>query len=278
MPSRIARGSAARLRVELEDPDGEDLAGDVTVEVRDSLGILLAGGDADELGEGAYAFDLDAEKTATIDRLTATWSSEDAVAGRSEHDVVGGHFHTIKALRRMDPLEDADKYPTEQLLECRDLAAYALEEACHVAFVERFATWSAIADGGAFLIPRIGIREIRWATIAGESVDLETLSLATGGAVHGLELPEGSLVEVGFTFSLTEAPPARVARAARLIAREVAFEDEDAALSPRATSQSTDDGTFSLVTAGVAGAAFDLPEVNAVVSEYQAGYGAIARG
>lgn len=280
MPSRIARGSASRLRAQLEDADGEELTGDVTVEVRNSLGVIVADGDAEGPDDDdEYTFLLDGDATAAIDRLVCTWTASDG-SSRTEHDVVGSHLHSIRALRRFDPLDDEDKYPTADLRAYRDLAAYALERACRVAFTERFATWSAIADGGDFLIPRIGVRSIRWATVAGEAVELDALTLGSGGAIRGLERPEGALVEVGFTFCLTETAPPDVARAAMLVAREVAFGDRDGALSPRATSQSTEDGTFSLVTAGVAGASFDIPEVNAVVADYGAGsgYGAIAGG
>lgn len=276
MPTRIARGSGPELKAELEDPEGGPVAGKtVSISVSNSRGDELDAGTAveDSDSPGTYRFDLAPSATTEIDRLTADWSWNTGAVS-STHDVVGCHFHNIGPLRTLDPLEDEGTYPTPLLVELRDLAAYALETACRVAFCERFSLYEGLSDGGVVLLPKVGVRRVLWARADGEDLDLADLELGSGGALAGIT-GCGAQLEIGFVHALTEVPPARVARASQLLVREIAF-SEESGTPDRATTLSSQDGTFSLVTAGVGGAAFDIPEVNAVVKEFKA-YGPISR-
>lgn len=265
MLSRIARNS----RHTISAPFDGDPSGVVKVTVKASDGSTVV---AETTATGAE-YDLTPTQTASLDRLTATWEDSGGTDGEqvtTTHDVVGFHLITLEELRRLDPLADEDTYDDDALRRGRDLASYALERACNRAFAPQRRTEAIYGEGSRFLrLTAPSVSEL----VSIDDLDLTGIS-AEGGFVEriGGSWARGTAYAVTYVTG-AEAVDPRVSRAVGLIAADVLYEDapdgQGSALNPRATSQSTEDGTFSLVTAGVGANAFSLPEVNAVVQEWR---------
>lgn len=262
MLSRVARHSTQTITAPFDEEPGVD----VTVGIVSSDGdTVVAPGTATDDG----AFELTPAHTTNLDRLTATWTAGTEKV-TSVHDVVGFHLITLEELRRLDPLQDEDTYSDDDLRRARDAASYALERACNRAFTSQRRTEVVYGQGTRFL--RLSAANISELSSVGD-LDLEGIS-ADGGFVERMSglWSRGTAYEVSYLTGESAVDP-RVSRAVGLIAADLLFEDAlegaGSAISPRATSQSTEDGTFSLVTAGVGANAFSLPEVNAVVQEWR---------
>lgn len=285
MLTRIARHSRSDLRITIYDSSGNPVAGLApTIGITAGDGsVLVAAGTATDVvaGEtGVYAYTLLPAKTALIDRITATWKYTISAVEQTittYHDIVGAHYFALAELRELEPIDSTTTYTAAQLAEARDLASYALEDACNDwTWTERFRSHRFDGDGTrTVVLPYVGIRSIRSATIDGTAVDTTTLQLRPGGMLRresAVWTREDEVV-VNFTHYGVVSPDPDVSRAARLIAREVLFADAldgaGSGIPDRATSINSESGTFSLVTAGIGGAAFDLPELNAIVDRYR---------
>ncbi len=158
------------------------------------------------------------------------------------------------------------KYATAQIIAMRTLVEESLEDACGVAFVPRYRREIVSGRGTTQIVlsqPRV--TEIRSVTLDGVAVTPLAAPSAQGVSYMpaGWAQGRGNYVvayEHGYPFA-----PARVKYAALRLAKRWMV---DSPVDERATSVSTEDGTFSLVTPGMRGAMFDLPEVNAVVQMY----------
>ena len=278
---RIVKDQDATLSVLIENDDGERTGLTVTVDVDRADGTsVVDGANATEAGStGVYEYALDATDNDQLDRLTITWN----VAASAESyityaDVVGSHYCSLAQMRKLEPLDDATSYEDPQLVEARDLASYALERACNRAFTARYGREQLVGDGLAYLrLNASRIRSIDAVSVGETALSAEEIALIYPDASGILQKRSGtwasnSLITVEYTYGDEVADP-RVSRAVALIAREVLFEDaldgEGSGIPERATSINTEAGSFALVTAGVAQAAFDLPEVNAVVNDYR---------
>ncbi len=265
MLSRVARHS----RHTISAPFDGDPTGAVKVTVTNADGDIIVAETTATDGE----YDLTPALTADLGRLTARWEDNGGSSGEqvtTVHDVVGFHLITLEELRRLDPLQDEDTYSDDDLRRARDAASYALERACNRAFTSQRRTEVVYGQGTRFL--RLSAANISELSSVGD-LDLEGIS-ADGGFVERMSglWSRGTAYEVSYLTGESAVDP-RVSRAVGLIAADLLFEDAlegaGSAISPRATSQSTEDGTFSLVTAGVGANAFSLPEVNAVVQEWR---------
>ena len=273
--TRLAQGTAPAISVALFSAD-EPLTGQtVTLDLFRADGTQLLDGAATTESSGVYVKTLTATETGEIDRLRAVWSwgSESTT---SYHDVVGSHYCSLAALRETDPLDQTATYTDEQLVVARDLAAYALErETRGFAWTLRYGEHEFEGDGTATaVIPALGIRELRSLTIDDTAVDLDLVKLRPGGILrYASGFTSEALVRVGFAYAGELAPDGRVERANRLLAAQVLFSDAldggGSAIPQRATSYSNEMGTFAVVTPGVGDAAFEIPEVNAVVRSYR---------
>jgi hypothetical protein len=279
--SRIAQNTDAKITVAVYDSEGDPVTGQpVTLGVTraDGSELIAADTDANEDGDGLYSYTLDAAThTDAIDRLAARWVVGSGQVLTTYHDVVGSHFFELADLRRLEPLDDTDIYPARLLAEYRDLASYAIEDACAVAFTPRYGEYLFDGDNSRSVNLQVaGVREILSATLDGEAIDVAELDLRGGmirrraGSYWTREKPG----VIRYSHAISDVAPLRVARATKLLAREMLFADagegDGSAVPDRATSLSSEAGTFSLVTAGIGDALFEIPEVNAVVQEYSA--------
>lgn len=270
MPS-VLRKTAARVGVTLINPTTGQIADadspPTVVITRDSDGVQVFSGTAtdDTSALGAYYVTLTPANLPDVDLLRGTWTATVGGVGSqvttTQTDVVGGYLCTLEAISAAMVGETATT--TALLIEARDLATQRIEEACDVAFVPRYSRETIYRP-----ISRQVLNHRRVTAILAYSVDnvttaFTTLELNRGGVVEGLT---GSEVSVAYRHGF-DSSPAPVTRACIRLARHYLttfIRDED----ERATSISTDEATYSLVTPGVRGAETSIPEVNAVIERF----------
>jgi len=151
-------------------------------------------------------------------------------------------------------LDDIDE---DLLILNRDVATARIEDACGVAFTERETTEQATGrDGFALLAwPKV----IQVVTVDGEAV-------GTGPFPTGRIPLESGDHSVVYRHGWQETP-LPIKRAVLLMTRHYTLIDPTD-FDERATSKSNEVASWTLVTPGVRGAIFPLPEVNQIVSDY----------
>jgi hypothetical protein len=282
---RVAQNRSGRASIVFTDLDGMPTSdvSYVSVDIYRRDGSNLIEGAEATAGDdtGRWSVTLTPDETDLLDVLELRWTAtvEDTEQTFTTHaEVCGGFLFDVARLRDDRGLEDAGKHPAQALIEARTLAEDALEEACGVAFVPRY-TLDTV-DGPAYvgpqvpwpgtyrlLLPRTRVRAVRFASVRGvEITDLSTLTVATGGVlVRSTPWTSGAgSVIVGYEHGYDSAPP-RVSRACLILARTWL---QTGLTSDRALSVATQDGLQALATAGVRGATFGIPEVDAVVEQY----------
>jgi hypothetical protein len=282
--ARIPAGQAGRVVLAFHDVDTGGLADPTAAPtlalVREDGSTVTPPPTVDHDGTGVYSAAVPLVETAAATLLTARWTASlNAVAGQTidaDVEVTGGVLFGLAELRALDL--KAAVFPTDQLARVRALAESALEDACGVAFVPRFARDRVSGNhqrgdvAGPLLLPRRRASAIRTVSVDGialTSDELAELTLDTdtgelhrpGGWTRGVRN-----IEVAYEHGWP-APPPRVARAALKLAERVLVGDRSD-LSDRATSLTNDAGTQLLVVAGVRGMLFDVPECNVVVDAY----------
>jgi hypothetical protein len=247
--------------------------GVVTVNItRDDGTALVTAGATAGSGAAARTFNLTAAQLPTPDVLRLDWTSATKGVITTYLEVVGGFLFNTSELRALSALSDTVKYPAVDLAAARTMAESALEDVCGVAFVPRYAR--VTLDGGAddvLLRPRP--RSVTAVSVGGVAIaDLTTLGLYRDGRLYNPAGWTAGRLNVVVKYVHGHAyPPPRVGRAALLLAKRYLV---DTPVSDRATSLINPDGTTQwMVTAGVRGALFDIPECNAVVDHYGLSFG-----
>lgn len=246
-------------RVEFDSPPT------VTV-VRDSTGIeILTDETSTEVSGDDPYFKVTVPAVDHPDGLIATWSGEIeglAAAVVTHHEVVGGHIVGVPAIRKQ--LEDAAQTPLssdEEIAKKRDLAEHRIEDACQVAFRPRYAHETVEGHGHhSILLPRP--RLLRVISLDGE--DLEALPSIPG--VITADYRWTGDYDIAWIHGHEVSPPSVAAAVQQLAVHYLLVDPDD--LDARATFKSNDVASWSLVTPGVKGARFPIPEVNEVVKEF----------
>lgn len=197
-----------------------------------------------------------------VEILTVDWSVGDGWSARTVVEAVGGFLFSIPELAamRLNRTTVGDEFTKDELVTVRLVVETALEDACSVAFVPRLAVETVRGDGSYFLpLKRTHVRRVR--TVNGEptTVTADVAGIALGdwrrGRSYTLAYEHGH-----------DYPPPRVSRAGLLLAKRWLV---DGPVDDRATSITSESGTTTLlITPGMRGHLFDLPEVNAVVAAY----------
>lgn len=275
LPQRVLIAAPATLSASwYVDGVVDDPGADVTATVTRADGSILTE-DVAATGSGATArtITLSVEQLGELASLTVTWQSDDLGALTTFVEVVGGFMFTVTGARALKPLENTTSYPLESILAARTLAELALEETCAIAFVPRYARETLSGKGSTKLFTGRPLpRRVISATVAGTPLDAGELAELQVDAARGFiwrqagwPLGDRNIVleyEHGHP-----SPPANGPRVALLLAKRYLV---DSPVNDRATSLINQDGTTQfLVTAGVKGAVFDLPEVNAFVAGFQ---------
>lgn len=249
--------------------------GVVAVTVTRENGTALTNGNATGVGAAARTFALTTTHTASLDILTVTWVSSTYGTLTTQVEIVGGFLFSIAQARAVKPLNNTDTYTAAAITEARTLAEMALEDACGVAFVPRYARRSFDGSGsGDLLLPPLA-RTVTVGSIDGTALtssELADLEIYDSGVLYNPLGWTAGRRNVSLTYTHGyPSPPPRVGRACLLLAKRFLV---DSPIHDRATSVTTDDGTTSFfVTAGVRDAVFDVPEANAVVEEYGMRFG-----
>lgn len=262
----ILRGVDAEIGVVFTDALGEPTAvTGLSVEVtRDSDGSAIDVGTPEPVdGQvGSYVASIDAGETPEVDRLTAVWTA----GGQSittEVEVVGGFLCTLAEIAEAAEVDDEPK----KLAEAREWASSWLEEACGVAFRPKYARDALRGSGTAELLLAHPMPSVIFASSINDQTLDEVLSLdASGVVLRNGRWTHGARTSVAYQHGYSKTPPI-VSRAAVKLARRYLIEDPTD-LDERATSMSSGDGTYSLVTPGVRGALTSIPEVNAVIDHF----------
>lgn len=181
-----------------------------------------------------------------------------------------GYF-TVAEARKLKPLDDTATYPDADIDAARQMAEQSIEQACGVAFIPRTEVETVSGNGlNTLMLKHPKVTSVQAVTVGGvayASADLAGVTvLPDTGQLYNTALWTSGRANVVITYTHGfDAVPLRVKQAAMLLTRRWLV---DGPFDDRATSMTTDDGTFSLITPGVRGAVTDLPEVNATIDQY----------
>lgn len=270
---RILQHTSATIRVAVtvagEDTDPSPDAATVTVTHADGT-VIADTVEALNDGTGTFAYPLAAANTGALGLLEAVWAftlSGQAQQLTTVHEIVGGyHFPLAEFLARYPEIA-AKKTPAE-ITAARALAEDALEHACGVAFVPRGETRRLRrGPGGLLRVPR---REFRRLTTALDSddaaIDITDVDITGRWVTNTASWPTGRMT-ISYEHGM-DRPPARVAQASMLLTKAWLMKGP---IDDRATQQINVEtgGTINLATPGMFGQTFGLPEVDAVVRDYE---------
>jgi hypothetical protein len=188
----------------------------------------------------------------------------------TQHEIVGGSICSLAAIRKAMPA-DSTAVDEDDLYTARQYAEAFLEDACGVAFRPRYG--HDVLDGGGgidLMLTRPRPLVLRSVKVNGSAADLTSVKLYPSGKLYRPSgwWPGRMNVDVIYEHGYQVVPPA-VAKAAAKLGRWALLEDPTN-LDERATSITTGDASYALVTPGVQGAMTALPEVNTVIRQYQA--------
>lgn len=288
-PDRILRDATTTLTATFLVDGAPTDPGVTTIGIVNLAGAeVVAAGAPTVVGEtGVRSYSLAGQ--AALGPLTVTWTSSVLGALQSRHEVVGAFLFSVREARAVDgsALADTVKYPAGAIEAARTRIAEAFEQICGVAFEPRGTR--VVVDGlssGTLLLPDRRI-------LAVTSVETRANGTADWTAFSADELADvlvddwGRLTRESLgTFPLGRRnvrvtyehghaqPPGDIRHAALLLLRASVIE---APVNPRATSISSEFGTFSLATAGTQGnpwsayRQFGIPEVDAALARWREG-------
>jgi len=252
-------------------PTELDSPPEVTITASDGTSIVTA--TSAKAAEGDQ-YDYRLAGQPALDVLKAVWTGElggDPISVTTYVEVIGSVLFTVAQAKKRKAFQQRNRFTPLDIRIAHDLALEALQDACGVAFVQR--RRAAALDGSGtteLVLPTPLTQSVTGISIEGTALDIDDLAAVkvydAGILRRPTVWPRGyQNVEVDYVHG-HRVPPQRIARAALLLAEHWLIES---AIPDRATSLSTEDGTMQfLVTAGVRGAQFDIPEVNAAVQEY----------
>lgn len=268
----ILQGAEATLRFPEADGDPVSFSEDPVVTIsRHSDGSVIAEKEAttkvEEEGEDAFfTFDMAGSDLSEVDLLVAAWSDGDS-SYTTTTEVVGGFVTSLKAIE--EKYNNEPERTAAQIAAAREAATTQIEGACSVAFRPRYG--KDVLDGSGsrnLLLRHPQLLRVLSVSVDGEPIDADNLALDSAGVLHS---PSGwtegrANVEVAYVHGYTHFP------AADLPVRDLAallLTKHPNDWHERATSYSTDSGSYTLVTPGVRGASFPIPSVNAFVEANQ---------
>ncbi len=278
--NRLLQSTSGTITLIIRDADGVAMNADalVTATVYDSADVQVATGLATKRADttGIYDFLLTQAQTATLDRYRTTWTCMIAANQNTfttRHEVVGAFLFTIADLRDRFSELTAAKYPSDRVRSARDAVEERFEErkGNEIAFRPRGRRVILDGPGGDLLtIGDLYPRTIVSASIDGVALDageLAEMRLIDAGFIRR---PDGKQwtaglgnIEILYEYGL-DAPPEPITDAALILAKHLLIRSP---LGERATSETTELGTFRIATAGRDGAT-GLPEVDAILDQF----------
>jgi hypothetical protein len=221
----------------------------------------------------SWSYTIPASSNTLLDTYTETWTA--TIGGTAQTfvdyiEVVGDVIFTIAEFRALGTAyTNTTNYPDATVADMRTTVEQALEDACAVAFVPRYARETLSGTGNRTLLlkwPRVtAIRDITVGDTALTASELALLTYTTAGIVDGYTWTSGTgNITVGYEHGYP-MPPMRIKRAALLLAKRWIT---PSAVDDRAINMTNETGTYAIMQAGVRGHLFDLPEVVAAVDQY----------
>lgn len=271
----IIRGTAATIAITFYiDGVATDPAPDsATVQVlREDGTVLVATTTAPEGdGNGEFTYTLTPSHTALLDRLTARWTA--TVGGYAQTlethvEIVGAHVCSLADIATaLNKGGQASSYSSELKQAARTAATEAFEREARVAFTPRYARETLDGNGLTdLLLPTPRVISARAISIADEALTVEELEdvqvTNTGELYRPAGWPSGRRnLAITWEHGYVQ-PPADVSRAIVLIAAHTLA---DGPWDDRGYGVTDEGGAVRLLTAGVAGASFSIPEVQATL-------------
>lgn len=247
--------------------------GAVTVDVtRDDGTVIVTDGGTSGSGAAARSYALGEAITAQLDILRLDWDSPTYGVITTYVEVVGGH---VCSLADIDTILNrggsAAAYSTALKVQARQVATEAFEAECGVAFTPRYKRDRFAGVGGpALMFPTPQLRAVRSVSVDGSALSQADLDLLDVNSGSGIVYRDAGWSASTRTRGLSVAwehgydfPPAYVTRAVALIAASILA---DGPWDDRGFAVTDDGGSVRLLTAGVQGAAFSIPEVQAAVA------------
>ncbi len=181
---RVLRTSKATLtRTFYLDEGAVDASGSVSVSVTRWDGTVVQGPvTASGPVDHAYSFTYDGSDV--LDEVTVTWTAtvggDAIVLDQDVIQVVGGHFLGLGDLRnKIDPVfRNAERYPTQDLIDRRIEVEDEFERICGQAFVPRFAVDHLSGTGRAGPLPLKwpNLRLVRAVTVGGTALAVDAVA------------------------------------------------------------------------------------------------------
>jgi hypothetical protein len=231
---------------------------------------------------GVFYYDLSpADSTSQVDTLTVTWAytlDGDDQTQTETVDVVGQRLAGLRALDdSLDRGGASSNYSARSIEVALTVAENWFEAATDVAWTTRFAretldgpsywrgyTWRHAHDLILRNYPVQSVRAVTQNDVALTSDELDALVVHSNeGRVHSptaWRAGHGNIV-VDYEYGVASTPPA-VSRAVSLVTSAILA---DGPFDDRGFGVTTDGGFVRLLTAGVGGAYFSIPEVQSVV-------------
>jgi hypothetical protein len=245
--------------------------GTVTVGITrwDGTVLVAAGAATTGTGTAARTYNLTTTHTATLDRLTVTWTSTLKGTLTSYVEVVGGFLFGVAELQAR---LTAGQFTTAQVVEMRTTVEMEIESACGCAFAPRYALETLNGNGGTSIMLRPLVTSVRTATVTGTAftvADLAALTISTTGSVYSPRAwtcGTGNVL-IGYEHGFQDTPAG--IRQAALILAKTWLTGQRSPIDDRAlTFSSNDGGSYSLAVPGRNGSHFGVPEVDAVIDRY----------
>jgi hypothetical protein len=205
------------------------------------------------------------------DEVEVTYSSVAASV------VPGAPYFTVAEFRARYPDITSSVKTDQEIEDARALAEEAFEHACEVAFVPRTVTGEKVSGigSGSLVLQWPRIRSVTAVSVDGTAFTSDQLALLQFGAgsvvSYGWRTPGWFCRGIGnVTVSYEhgyDSPPLRVKQAVMMLTREWLVQGP---VSDRAIQEISpgDGGTINLLTPGLRGSVFGLPEVDVTVAQY----------
>lgn len=248
----------------------------VTVTVtRDDGTVLVAALPATRVSAGKFGYTLTPAQTALLDTLTLTWESPNLGTLTNTAEIVGGFLCTISEARALLPLSDPVKYTTNAIVAERTRVEQALENACGVAFVQRYRREkvSGRTTRTAHVVlqrPRVtAIRSVKLDGIAVSASELAAIVPSRAGVIYnpsGWAAGHGNY-DIAYEHGYTAADEVGEAnQAALMLLRNWLVKGP---IDDRTTQYANEHGQFTMSTPGRGGSRFGIPVVDAFVDAHQ---------
>jgi len=280
---RVVAGTAATLSWQQVGADGEPAdPGTVTVTVTRADGAALATAAATSgTTTAARTYALTAAQTATLDRLTVTWTASGVTLATTEVDVVAAPMFSNAELRTQEPtLKDTNAYPATAITTARLYVEGFFERVTNRRFVVGYDLRTIPASNSFDLVfPAVEVRRVRSAALYIDPSATAIETLAAGELAAIPYSPSGVLTRYTNTWAGLWAkvgvehgflnPSPDVKRAAMRLTREVLNEAKISSPDAAVSWNSSDLGWSAVfVTPGVRGAHTRLPQVNEVLDAW----------